>query len=106
MVDRFGAVTAWLVILGASPLVIYHFAGILKHRRMEIHDAAMIMLGTGFVILTIPQIAYQNLPPDAQNAISWIGILTVLLSIALDAEGRRRAKRDQLGESRPEQPVG
>jgi hypothetical protein len=50
---------------------------------MERGNAAGIMFSTGMLMLILPPIVY-DLDASALNTISWIGIATVLLSLAVD----------------------
>lgn len=100
MVDSFGTLTAWAVIVLASGLVVYHFAMALNHRRLETRNAAAIMFGTGWLILVLPQRVYEGLPADALTTLNWLGIVVVLVSIALELQARR-TKRNSVVPERP-----
>jgi hypothetical protein len=99
MVDPFGTILSWSIIVGVSAYIVYHFAMIFRHMRMEIHNAAAIMFGTGWLIIELPRRVY-SLPADALDALNWLGIITVLASIAIELPGRR-VRRDSAKLERP-----
>ncbi len=101
MIDPFGTITSWALIVAASGLVVYHFGMLFKHRRLETRNAAAIMFGTGWLIIVLPERFYQGLSADALNTLNWLGIFAVLVSIALDVQARRIKRKNEV----PEQPA-
>lgn len=101
MTDPIGTTTAWALIVAAVGLIVYHFGMMLKHRRFETRNAAAIMFGTGMLIIVLPQRFYEGLPPDALNTMNWLGIFAVILAIALDVQGIRAKRKNDV----PEQPA-
>jgi hypothetical protein len=89
MIDPFGTVLSWIIILGAFAYIIFHVLKVVRSERLEIRNAAAIMFGTGWLIIELPRRVYPTLPSNAFDALNWFGIVTVLSSIALEMWGRR-----------------
>lgn len=88
MIDPVGTILSWIVIVGSLAYITYNLARVMRTHRLEVHNAAGIMFGTGWLVLELPEKVY-NLPPDALSTLNWLGIAIVLASIALELSSGR-----------------
>src|SRR5687768_3877126 len=87
MVDPFGTILSWSIIIASAAFIAYHLFTVLRNKRLEIRNGAAIMFFSGWLILELPQRVY-DLPADALDDLNWLGIVVILVSIALEFEWR------------------
>lgn len=88
--DAFGTILWWLAVVAALIYIGYNWLLVAKSRRLKPAYAASIVAGTGLLILAVPSRLYPNLPPDAANTLSWLGVATVVTAILIDFPLKRK----------------